>query len=75
MSVQRQLASSVEDLVTQTLEFTIEEVDADRNVSNAKIADRKSLRRTFDIKDAINQVDHLNIQTHRSSLHPPVQER
>ncbi len=31
-------ASSVEDLVTQTLEFTIEEVNADRNVSNnAKI--------------------------------------
>ncbi len=27
-------ASSVEDLVTQTLEFTIEEVNADRNVSN-----------------------------------------
>lgn len=27
-------ASSVDDLVAQTLEFTIEEVNADRNVSN-----------------------------------------
>ncbi len=52
-------ASSVEDLVTQTLEFTIEEVNADRNVSNnaknRQIVLNLYEKGIFDIKDAINQ--------------------
>ncbi|MGU0043127.1 helix-turn-helix transcriptional regulator [Escherichia coli] len=66
-------ASSVEDSVTQTLEFTIEEVNADCNVSNnAKSSNcAESLReRDFDIKDAINQVaDRLNISKHTVYLY------
>lgn len=62
-------ASSVDDLVAQTLEFTIEEVNADRNVSNNaknRQGGAQSLRkRYFDIKDAINQVaERLNISKH-----------
>ncbi len=45
-------ASSVEDLVTQTLEFTIEEVNADRNVSNnaKKSSDRAESLRERDLR-------------------------
>ena len=62
-------ASSVDDLVAQTLEFTIEEVNADRNVSNnaknRQIVLNLYEKGIFDIKDAINQVaDRLNISKH-----------
>lgn len=59
-------ASSVDDLVAQTLEFTIEEVNADRSISN-NVKNRQVVltlyeKGIFDIKDAINQVaDRLNI--------------
>mgnify|MGYP001005323113 CR=1 FL=1 len=53
-------ASSVDDLVAQTLEFTIEEVNADRSVSNnaknRQIVLNLHEKGIFDIKDAINQV-------------------
>ena len=67
-------ASSVEDLVTQTLEFTIEEVNADRNVSNnaknRQIVLNLYEKGIFDIKDAINQVaDRLNISKHTVYLY------
>ena len=67
-------ASSVEDLVTQTLEFTIEEVSADRNVAN-NMKNRQIVlnlyeKGIFDIKDAINQVaDRLNISKHTVYLY------
>ncbi|HFK2180245.1 helix-turn-helix domain-containing protein, partial [Klebsiella pneumoniae] len=64
----------VEDLVTQTLEFTIEEVNADRNVSNnaknRQIVLNLYEKGIFDIKDAINQVaDRLNISKHTVYLY------
>ena len=67
-------ASSVEDLVTQTLEFTIEEVNADRAVSNnaknRQIVLNLYEKGIFDIKDAINQVaDRLNISKHTVYLY------
>lgn len=67
-------ASSVEELVTQTLEFTIEEVSADRNVSNnaknRQIVLNLYEKGIFDIKDAINQVaDRLNISRHTVYLY------
>ncbi|OSN05491.1 helix-turn-helix transcriptional regulator [Lonsdalea iberica] len=67
-------ASSVEDLVTQTLEFTIEEVNSDRNVSNnaknRQIVLNLYEKGIFDIKDAINQVaDRLNISKHTVYLY------
>nr|ABI35687.1 putative DNA-binding protein [uncultured Enterobacteriaceae bacterium] len=67
-------ASSVEDLVMQTLEFTIEEVNADRNVSNnaknRQIVLNLYEKGVFDIKDAINQVaDRLNISKHTVYLY------
>jgi predicted transcriptional regulator YheO len=67
-------ASSVEDLVAQTLEFTIEEVNADRNVSNnaknRQIVLNLYEKGIFDIKDAINQVaDRLNISKHTVYLY------
>ncbi|MBJ3815044.1 transcriptional regulator [Shimwellia pseudoproteus] len=67
-------ASSVEDLVTQTLEFTIEEVNADRSVSNnaknRQIVLNLYEKGIFDIKDAINQVaDRLNISKHTVYLY------
>ncbi|NIY49460.1 helix-turn-helix transcriptional regulator [Cedecea colo] len=67
-------ASSVEDLVMQTLEFTIEEVNADRNVSNnaknRQIVLNLYEKGIFDIKDAINQVaDRLNISKHTVYLY------
>ncbi|MBT9431729.1 transcriptional regulator [Candidatus Sodalis endolongispinus] len=67
-------ASSVDDLVAQTLEFTIEEVNADRNVSNnaknRQIVLNLYEKCIFDIKDAINQVaDRLNISKHTVYLY------
>ncbi len=67
-------ASSVEDMVTQRLEFTIEEVNADRNVSNnaknRQIVLNLYKKGIFDIKDAINQVaDRLNISKHTVYLY------
>lgn len=67
-------ASSVEDLVMQTLEFTIEEVNADRTVSNnaknRQIVLNLYEKGIFDIKDAINQVaDRLNISKHTVYLY------
>lgn len=67
-------ASSVEDLVTQTLEFTIEEVSADRNVSNnaknRQIVLNLYEKGIFDIKDAINHVaERLDISKHTVYLY------
>ena len=67
-------ASSVDDLVAQTLEYTIEEVGADRNVSNNAKNKQVVLnlyeKGIFDIKDAINQVaDRLNISKHTVYLY------
>ncbi|MDF7679803.1 transcriptional regulator [Enterobacteriaceae bacterium ESL0689] len=67
-------ASSVDDLVAQTLEFTIEEVNADRHVSNnsknRQIVLNLYEKGIFDIKDAINQVaDRLNISKHTVYLY------
>lgn len=67
-------ASSVDDLVMQTLEFTIEEVSGDRNVSNnaknRQIVLNLYEKGIFDIKDAINQVaDRLNISKHTVYLY------
>lgn len=67
-------ASSVDDLVAQTLEFTIEEVNADRAVSNnaknRQIVLNLYEKGIFDIKDAINQVaDRLNISKHTVYLY------
>lgn len=67
-------ASSVDDLVAQTLEFTIEEVNADRNVTNnaknRQVVLNLYEKGIFDIKDAINQVaDRLNISKHTVYLY------
>ncbi|WP_409308596.1 transcriptional regulator [Pectobacterium sp. B1J-3] len=67
-------ASSVDDLVAQTLEFSIEEVNADRNVSNnaknRQIVLSLYEKGIFDIKDAINQVaERLNISKHTVYLY------
>lgn len=67
-------ASSVEDLVMQTLEFTIEEVSNDRNVSNnaknRQIVLNLYEKGIFDIKDAINQVaERLDISKHTVYLY------
>ena len=67
-------ASSVEDLVAQTLEQTIEEVNADRNVANNAKNKQVVLnlyeKGIFDIKDAINLVAvRLNISKHTVYLY------
>lgn len=67
-------ASSVDELVAQTLEYTIEEVNADRTVSNnaknRQIVFNLHEKGIFDIKDAINQVaDRLNISKHTVYLY------
>lgn len=67
-------ASSVEDLVTQTLEFTIEEVSSDRNVANnaknRQIVLNLYEKGIFDIKDAINLVaERLDISRHTVYLY------
>ncbi|HGJ5869198.1 transcriptional regulator [Arsenophonus nasoniae] len=67
-------ASCVDDLVAQALEFTIEEVNVDRNVPN-NMKNRQVVlnlyeKGIFDIKDAINQVaDRLNISKHTVYLY------
>ncbi|WP_380183395.1 transcriptional regulator [Kalamiella sp. sgz302252] len=67
-------ATSVEDLVTQTLEFTVEEVSNDRSISNnaknRQIVLNLYEKGIFDIKDAINQVaERLNISRHTVYLY------
>ena len=67
-------ASSVDDLVAQTLEFTIEEVNNDRevanNAKNKQVVLNLYEKGIFDIKDAINQVaDRLNISKHTVYLY------
>lgn len=74
ISSQVNFASSVEDLVMQTLEYTIEEVNADRGVSNnaknRQIVLNLYEKGIFDIKDAINQVaERLNISKHTVYLY------
>lgn len=67
-------ASSVDELVAQALEFTIEEVNVDRNVSN-NVKNRQIVfnlyeKGIFDIKDAINLVaERLNISKHTVYLY------
>ena len=67
-------ASSVEDLVLQTVEKTIEEVNVDRNVANnnknRQIVVSLYEKGIFDIKDAINLVaERLNISRHTVYLY------
>ncbi len=67
-------ASSVEDLVAQTIEHTIEEVSNDRNVANnnknRQIVVSLYEKGIFDIKDAINQVaERLDISRHTVYLY------
>lgn len=67
-------ASSVDDLVLQTLEHTIEEVSNDRsvanNLKNRQVVLNLYAKGIFDIKDAINQVaDRLNISKHTVYLY------
>ncbi|WP_427833299.1 helix-turn-helix transcriptional regulator [Actinobacillus pleuropneumoniae] len=67
-------ASSVEELVIQTIENTIEETMADRNIANNNknrhIVVSLYEKGIFDIKDAINQVaDRLNISRHTVYLY------
>ncbi|PVX42688.1 putative transcriptional regulator YheO [Pasteurella langaaensis DSM 22999] len=67
-------ASSVEDLVVQTVEQTIEEITADRHVANnnknRQIVMSLFEKGIFDIKDAINLVaDRLNISRHTVYLY------
>lgn len=67
-------ASSVEELVTQTVEKTIEEVTADRlvanNNKNRQIVISLYEKGIFDIKDAINLVaERLDISRHTVYLY------
>lgn len=67
-------ASSVEDLVAQTIENTIEEVQNNRNVANnnknRQIVTALFEKGIFDIKDAINQVaERLDISRHTVYLY------
>lgn len=67
-------ASSVEDLVAQTIETTIEEIQNDRNVANnnknRQIVTTLFEKGIFDIKDAINQVaEQLDISRHTVYLY------
>ncbi|MGL4858355.1 MAG: helix-turn-helix transcriptional regulator [Enterobacteriaceae bacterium] len=67
-------ASSVDELVAQTLDFTIEEVNADRtlsnNTKNRQIVLALYEKGIFDIKDAIAQVaERLNISRHTVYLY------
>lgn len=72
-------ASTVDDLIAQTLAFTLEEINADRNVANNAKNRQVMLnlyekgifeKGIFDIKDAINQVaDRLNISKHTVYLY------
>lgn len=67
-------ASSVEDLVAQTIESTIDEIQADRNIANNNknrhIVTTLFEKGIFDIKDAINQVaERLDISRHTVYLY------
>ncbi|VTU07783.1 YheO domain-containing protein [Actinobacillus porcinus] len=67
-------ASSVEDLVIQTMEQTIEEITADRHVANnnknRQIVMSLFEKGIFDIKDAINLVaERLDISRHTVYLY------
>lgn len=67
-------ASSVEDLVAQTIESTIVEIKNDRNISNSNknrhIVTALFEKGIFDIKDAINQVaGRLEISRHTVYLY------
>ena len=67
-------ASSVEELVVQTVEKTIEEVTSDRMVANnnknRQIVVSLYEKGIFDIKDAINLVaERLNISRHTVYLY------
>ena len=67
-------ASSVEDLVAQTIEKTIEEVNTDRSVANntknRQIVLSLYEKGIFDIKDAINLVaERLDISRHTVYLY------
>lgn len=67
-------ASSVEDLVAQTIDNTIEEVMADRQIANnnknRQIVISLFEKGIFDIKDAINQVaERLDISRHTVYLY------
>ena len=67
-------ASSVEDLVNQTIEKTIEEVNTDRmvanNTKNRQIVLSLYEKGIFDIKDAINLVaERLDISRHTVYLY------
>lgn len=67
-------ASSVEDLVAQTIENTIEEIQNNRNVANnnknRQIVTALFEKGIFDIKDAINQVaERLDISRHTVYLY------
>lgn len=67
-------ASDVEELVDQTVERTIDEVNADKMVSNntknRQIVMELYDKGIFDIKDAINRVaDRLNISKHTVYLY------
>ncbi|WP_443091131.1 helix-turn-helix transcriptional regulator [Basfia succiniciproducens] len=67
-------ASSVEELVLQTVETTIEEITADRlvanNNKNRQIVTTLFEKGIFDIKDAINLVaERLNISRHTVYLY------
>ncbi|OBT10214.1 hypothetical protein A9264_03555 [Vibrio sp. UCD-FRSSP16_10] len=67
-------ASDVEELVDQTVERTIDEVNADKlvsnNTKNRQIVMELFDKGIFDIKDAINRVaDRLNISKHTVYLY------
>ncbi|MBE2897211.1 transcriptional regulator [Pasteurellaceae bacterium HPA106] len=67
-------ANSVEDLVAQTIEHTIEEINADvsvaNNSKNKQIVYALFEKGIFDIKDAIHQVaDRLDISRHTVYLY------
>ena len=67
-------ASSVEDLVAQTIEKTVEEITTDLNVANhnknRQIVASLYEKGIFDIKDAINLVaERLNISRHTVYLY------
>lgn len=67
-------ASSVEELVSKTIENTIEEISNDRNVANnnknRQIVQSLFEKGIFDIKDTINQVaESLNISRHTVYLY------
>lgn len=67
-------ASSVEDLVAQTIESTVEEITTDRTIANnnknRQIVSTLFEKGIFDIKDAINQVaERLGISRHTVYLY------